>query len=85
MLFGAGLTSGLLGQIGDALNSGTLVDISELASKVLPFEALYQDALFSLTADISGTTGFLLSLGPFGGASRAAPGCWSGRSSTASP
>jgi ABC-type transport system involved in multi-copper enzyme maturation permease subunit len=68
MLFGAGLTAGLLGQIGDALNSGTLVDISELASKVLPFEALYQDALFSLTADISGTTGFLLSLGPFGGA-----------------
>jgi len=68
MLFGAGLTSGLLGQIGDALDSGTLVDLSELASKVLPFEALYQDALYSLTADISGTTGYLLSLGPFGGA-----------------
>ena len=68
MLFGAGLTSGLLGQIGDALDSGSLVDISEFASKVLPFEALYQDGLYSLTADISGTTGYLLSLGPFGGA-----------------
>ena len=74
MLFGAGLTSGLLGQIGDALDSGTLVDISELASKVLPFEALYQDGLFSLTADISGATGYLLSLGPFGGAVESGPG-----------
>jgi ABC-type transport system involved in multi-copper enzyme maturation permease subunit len=68
MLFGAGLTAGLLGQIGDALGSDGLVDISEFASRALPFEALYQDALYALTADVSGTTGFLLSLGPFGGA-----------------
>jgi Cu-processing system permease protein len=74
MLFGAGLTAGLLGQIGDALGSDSLVDISEFSSKVLPFEALYQDALYSLTADISGTTGFLLSLGPFGGAVDGGPG-----------
>jgi Cu-processing system permease protein len=74
MLFGAGLTAGLLGQIGDALGSERLVDISELASRILPFEALYQDALFSLTADVSGTTGFLLSLGPFGGAVDGGPG-----------
>lgn len=74
MLFGAGLTAGLLGQIGDALGSDRLVDISELASRMLPFEALYQDALYSLTADISGTTGFLLSLGPFGGAVESGPG-----------
>ena len=74
MLFGAGLTAGLLGQIGDALGSERLVDISEVASRVLPFEALYQDALYALTADISGTTGFLLSLGPFGGAVEGGPG-----------
>jgi Cu-processing system permease protein len=74
MLFGAGLTAGLLGQIGDALGSERLVDISEFASRVLPFEALYQDALYSLTAETSGTTGFLLSLGPFGGAVDGGPG-----------
>lgn len=68
MLFGAGLTAGLLGQIGDALGAETLVDISEWVSWILPFEALYQDALFALTAETSGLTGFLLSLGPFGGA-----------------
>ncbi|HKJ36597.1 MAG TPA: ABC transporter permease subunit [Solirubrobacterales bacterium] len=68
MLFGAGLTAGLLGQIGDALESATLIDISEWMSWMLPFEALYQDALYALTAETSGVTGFLLSLGPFGGA-----------------
>lgn len=68
MLFGAGLTAGLLGQIGDALDSDTLIDISEITSWALPFEALYQDGLYALTADTSGVTGFLLSLGPFGGA-----------------
>lgn len=73
MLFGAGITAGLLGQIGDTLNSGTLVDISELTSRALPFEALYQDGLYALTADTSGTTGFLLSLGPFGGAQQSGP------------
>lgn len=68
MLFGAGLTAGLLGQIGDALGSSTLVKISELTSWALPFEALYQDGLYALTAETSGVTGYLLSLGPFGGA-----------------
>lgn len=74
MLFGAGLTSGLLWQIGDALGSDRLIDIAEIASRALPFEALYQDALYALTADVSGTTGFLLSLGPFGGAVEGGPG-----------
>jgi Cu-processing system permease protein len=71
MLFGAGLTAGLLGQIGDALDSETLEQISEVASWMLPFEVLYQDALYSMTAETSGVTGFLLSLGPFGGAREA--------------
>jgi hypothetical protein len=35
---------------------------------VLPFEALYQDALHRTTADTSGVTELALSLGPFGGA-----------------
>jgi ABC-type transport system involved in multi-copper enzyme maturation permease subunit len=74
MLFGAGLTAGLLGQIGDTLGSDRLVQISDFASRLLPFEALYQNGLYSLTAEISGSTGFLLSLGPFGGAASSGPG-----------
>ena len=34
----------------------------------MPFEALYQDALREITQNTSGLTGFLLRLGPFGGA-----------------
>ncbi len=45
MLFGAGLTAGLLGQIAEALSSDTLENVSRVAAWVLPFEALYQSAL----------------------------------------
>jgi hypothetical protein len=68
MVFGAGLVAGLLGQIGEALNSDTLRDLARDASWILPFEALYQDGLHRLTADTGGFTGFVLQLGPFGGA-----------------
>jgi ABC-type transport system involved in multi-copper enzyme maturation permease subunit len=68
MLFGAGLVSGLLGTIGHALNSDTLNHAARIASYALPFEALYQDALRAITSHTSGLTGFLLELGPFGGA-----------------
>ena len=68
MLFGAGLVAGLLGSIGHALNSHTIKHASTLASWALPFEALYQDALRMITANTNGLTGFLLQLGPFGGA-----------------
>jgi Cu-processing system permease protein len=68
MLFGAGLVSGLLGQIGVALNSHTLKTIARDSSWVLPFEALYQDALHRITQDTRGFTRFALQLGPFGGA-----------------
>jgi Cu-processing system permease protein len=68
MLFGAGLTAGLLGQIGRAIPSHTLTRVGRLASYALPYEALYQDALSRLTVDTAGATGFLLRLGPFGGA-----------------
>jgi Cu-processing system permease protein len=68
MVFGAGLVAGLLGQIGEALNSDSLNQIATISSWVLPFEALYQDALNAITAETSGFTKAALSLGPFGGA-----------------
>jgi ABC-type transport system involved in multi-copper enzyme maturation permease subunit len=68
MLFGAGLTAGLLGQIAEALSSDTLEEVSRVAAWVLPFEALYQQALNGITADTFGFTRFAIDLGPFGGA-----------------
>jgi ABC-type transport system involved in multi-copper enzyme maturation permease subunit len=68
MLFGAGLVAGLLGNIGHVLNSHGLVHAAKIAAWAVPFEALYQDALRAITANTSGLTGFLLRLGPFGGA-----------------
>jgi ABC-type transport system involved in multi-copper enzyme maturation permease subunit len=68
MLFGAGLVAGLLGTIGHALNSPAIQHASKVAAWALPFEALYQDGLRLISSDASGLTGFLLQLGPFGGA-----------------
>src|SRR6185437_3685566 len=68
MLFGAGLTAGLLGTIGHALNSHSIQHASTIAAWVLPFEALYQDGLRLISSNATGLTGFLLQLGPFGGA-----------------
>ena len=68
MLFGAGLVSGLLGSIGHALSSHTLEHAAKVAAWIVPFEALYQDGLREITANTTGLTGFLLQLGPFGGA-----------------
>jgi ABC-type transport system involved in multi-copper enzyme maturation permease subunit len=73
MVFGAGLAAGLIGQIGAALDSGTLERISSIATWALPFEAIYQDGLHALTADIDGVTGVIVQLGPFGGAQDAGP------------
>jgi Cu-processing system permease protein len=67
MIFGCGLTAGLLQQIGEALGSDTLVTIGRTVATILPFEALYQAGLFALTADITGVSGFVVRLGPFGG------------------
>jgi ABC-2 type transport system permease protein len=71
MIFGAGLVAGLLGQIGEALNSDSLKTIANVSSWGLPFEALYQDGLNAITADTAGFTRAALSLGPFGGAQAA--------------
>jgi Cu-processing system permease protein len=68
MIFGAGLVAGLLGNIGHVLNSDGLVHAAKIAAWAVPFEALYQDALRAITQETSGLTGFLLRLGPFGGA-----------------
>jgi Cu-processing system permease protein len=68
MLFGAGLTAGLLGQIGEALDSHTLSTVSKATSWALPFEALYQQALAAITQDTVGFTRLAIDLGPFGGA-----------------
>jgi ABC-2 type transport system permease protein len=76
MVFGAGLASGLLGQIGDALNVDTLETIASVASWALPFEALYQGGLDSLTSGAEGTTAVIVQLGPFGGAQEAGPLLW---------
>jgi Cu-processing system permease protein len=67
MIFGAGLLAGLLGSIGDALESNTLQTIANTASWVLPFEALYRDSLRLLVQDIPGVTGAIVQLGPLGG------------------
>ena len=74
MLFGAGLVGGLLGQIGEAIDSETLLRVAERTSWALPFEALYQDGLQRLTADSRGFTRFAVELGPFGGGQ--AYGAW---------
>jgi Cu-processing system permease protein len=74
MVFGGGLVSGLLGQIGRTIHSNTLKDIGTWSSWALPFEALYQDALHLITADSVGFTRFALQLGPFGGAQVGGPG-----------
>ena len=76
MIFGAGLTAGLLGQIGQALGSDTLDNVSRVVSWALPFEALYQSALSQLTTDTVGFTRLAIDLGPFGGAESAGVGLW---------
>ncbi len=68
MVFGAGLVAGLLGNIGHALNAEKLIRVSKIVAWAIPFEALYEDSLRLITQDTSGLTGFLLRLGPFGGA-----------------
>jgi ABC-type transport system involved in multi-copper enzyme maturation permease subunit len=68
MVFGCGLVAGLLGSIGHALPSHTLIHASKVAAWILPFEALYEDGLHGITENTTGLTGFLLRLGPFGGA-----------------
>ena len=76
MVFGAGLAAGLLGQLGKGLDVDALTSASSVISWIVPFEALYQNGLHALTADIGGTTGVIVQLGPFGGASSISAAIW---------
>ncbi|HWH14824.1 MAG TPA: ABC transporter permease subunit [Miltoncostaeaceae bacterium] len=76
MVFGGGLVAGLIGQIGEAVNSPTMQDVAFWGSHLLPFQALYQGGLDALTADTRGLTGVIVRLGPFGGAEASGPGLW---------
>jgi ABC-type transport system involved in multi-copper enzyme maturation permease subunit len=71
MVFGAGLTAGLLAQVGHAINSDSLHTIGRIASWALPFEGLYAAGLHALISETSGLTGVVLQLGPFGGSEAA--------------
>jgi hypothetical protein len=68
MLYGAGLLAGLLGQLGNAIGSDNLARIGTVTSWVLPFEAVYQAGLATLTSGATGLTRFVVQLGPLGGA-----------------
>jgi Cu-processing system permease protein len=74
MAYGAGLVAGLLGEIARAFSAGTLADIANVVSYLLPFEALYRDALARLSP--SGPLGQLVQLGPLGGAKAGGVGMW---------
>lgn len=67
MVLGSGLFAGLLGQIAHAIGNHGLERAAHIISWLLPFEALYQDALALTTADQGGVTQFLVQLGPLGG------------------
>lgn len=74
MILGSGLFAGLLGQVGHGIGNKTLEHAAHVVSWVLPFEALYQNALSLTTADQVGLTRFLVRLGPLGGGE--AGGSW---------
>jgi Cu-processing system permease protein len=76
MVVGAGFVGGLLGQIGEAIQSHALQTASTWTSWALPFEALYQDGLDAITADTHGLTKVVVQLGPLGGAQNASPLLW---------
>jgi Cu-processing system permease protein len=74
MAYGAGLVAGLLGEIAKTLGTHSLARIADIVSYVLPFEALYRDALDRLSP--SGPLGQIVQLGPLGGANAGGVGMW---------
>ncbi|HYP24863.1 MAG TPA: ABC transporter permease [Actinomycetota bacterium] len=74
MLYGAGLFAGLLVQLGEGLRSPSVETTGRIVSWALPFEALYQSGLNSLTSSATGLTRVVVQLGPLGGAQEAGPG-----------
>ena len=53
--------------------AATLQTVADRTSWALPFEALYQDALYRITAESRGLTGLAIQLGPFGGSEAGGP------------
>lgn len=74
MLFGLGLLGGLLEQLGDGIGVESVQRGGEWLSTALPFEAMYQAALHEITSDVTGVSGLVVRLGPFGGARDASAG-----------
>ncbi|MFN2525504.1 MAG: ABC transporter permease subunit [Actinomycetota bacterium] len=73
MVYGAGLMAGLLGQLGDLISSPALENTGKIAAWALPFEALYQSGLNTLTSGATGITRIIVQLGPLGGAQPGGP------------
>lgn len=74
MLFGTGLIGGFLEQLGNGIGVANVRRSGEWLSTALPFESMYQAALHEITSDISGVSGVVVRLGPFGGARAASFG-----------
>ncbi|HVY11522.1 MAG TPA: ABC transporter permease [Mycobacteriales bacterium] len=74
MAYGAGLIAGLLGEIGKTFDASTLTHVADAVSWLLPFEAMYRNALEKLSP--TGPLGQLVQLGPLGGASGGGTGLW---------
>lgn len=68
MLYGAGLVSGLLSTIGATLGAHTIETIGRDIAVALPFEGLYQAALYALGSNQTGLARVVVNLGPFGSA-----------------
>lgn len=68
MLYGAGLVSGLLSTIGATLGAHTVSTIGRDIAVALPFEGLYQAALYALGSNQTGLARVVVNLGPFGSA-----------------
>lgn len=74
MLFGLGLLGGLLEQLGSGIGVTSVRRAGEWLSTALPFESMYQAALHEITSDVTGVSGLVVRLGPFGGARDASAG-----------
>ena len=77
MLFGAGLTAGLLGQIAEAIGTrhARATSPTSRAGRCRSRRST-RPALAQLTADTVGFTRLAIDLGPFGGAHEARLGLW---------
>lgn len=68
MVVGLGMFGGVIQQIGAGVGSSSLRSLGSWVTRCVPAEALYQGALWTVSRDVDGVAGFVLRLGPFGGA-----------------